>query len=158
MIILSEVGFEETLKKKRKSRTQLSVGRSLSFYEVVEKLRTRYTIRRSHPSVESMVYWGRPMSIFHVGNVAFSRVMEGAMAGDIHEVIYPKGYQCRCGECQRARTKNPRGPKRQPDGTILRKDFLDYDGALDFDGRDKLRHLVREPDGSPSFPGGINPK
>lgn len=137
-------------KRKRKSRAQLSKGRPLSFYEVVELMRTRYTTPHSHPS-KSMVYWGHPMSIFYVAARGFSIVMDGAMNGLICEVVYPEGYQCRCNECVRTKTKVPRGPKRQADGTIIAKHYICYRGALGFEEMQKLRPLVVDPDGQRTY-------
>lgn len=132
---------DPTEKPKRKSRAQLSPGRPLSFYEVVELIRTRFSKPRTHPTTTT-VYWGRPMSIFFVATRPFSQVMAGAMSGEIAEVIRPNGYQCQCLDCKNPRVKNPRGPKRQKDGTILYSSFLKYRGPLGFEEMQKLRPLV----------------
>lgn len=150
IIGITEVSDATDVKRKRKSRAQLTQGRQLSFYEVIEKIRTRYGAFRSHPS-ESMVYWGRPMSIFHVASRQIGVVMEAAMLGRIYEVIYPAGYACRCNDCLLARAKKPRGPKRQPNGTILIDHYRKYRGALGFEELQALRPLVVDLNGERTF-------
>jgi hypothetical protein len=142
---------EDKKKQKRPSRAQLSKGRPLSFYEVVEMIRTRYDNFRTHPS-RAMVYWGRPMSIFHVASRNFATVMEGAMTGLICEAVYPPGYQCRCDDCCKQKVKKPRGPKRQANGSIFIDHFRKYRGALSFGEMQDLKPLVVEADGKPSYP------
>jgi uncharacterized protein (UPF0179 family) len=137
-------------KRKRKSRAQLTPGRPLSFYEVIEAIRTRNE-KRSHPST-AMVYWGRPMSVFYLSAQPIWKVLEAARSAQIGEVIRPEGLPCHCDECNQKRVKKPRGPKRQPDGTILFKDYSSYRGGLAYEEMQELKRVVVNEKGKRTYP------
>lgn len=132
--------------KRRKPRPpKTKPGEPITLYRLMAMIKEFNTTGRSHHTHGFSLYIRRgthaddPMfkhaALLWVMKRTFQTVLNWALEGRIYTCEYLESEpRCRCADCDRERVKNPRGPKKKPDGTYTGN----YRGAMSFSEVQKL--------------------
>lgn len=128
----------------RKSRATTAPGEPLTLWGLVALLDEHYNRAREHGPGRLLLVrngyendgaqkWKRVPLMHYLCRSAFADVIQDTRNARIWSARYleiPSNLGCRCWECDKKRVKKPRGPKREPDGTIKEASAFKYRGGM----------------------------